>query len=934
MKLYEGRFPRAHENPAHRMPLYSIGHREREKPIMRFAKIEKHRLKPLWMGSLSFLIPVLLMLLTFFSIGIHPFGDKGFILVDGKLQYVAFFSEYIRQIKASELPFFSRYFGFGLNFFGTWANYLASPANLLLLLFPATHILDGIVTVYLAKVGLCGITFYIYARRILSSESWKALLFSTSYALSGFVLYYSDNMQWMDGVIWLPILIMGLETLYRKGRCGFYPFIVAILVVSNFYISVLTGVFCLLYCFYIVFREPNDPLRVSKRNFLLKAGWNSLLGIGMAAFLLLPVYLQLKSQMNLTGQALPETWYTVNPFGTIGGLFIGRPDSLVDTSYPKLYAGLLPVTIAPFYFLSSQVKRREKWSAAIFLLLVFISFHISILVFVWQGLDYVGWFPYRYSFVFIFLLLTVAARAMNLPQEELRSHKKFRIVYYPVIAAICIFSILDFSRQDNLRLLLIAANLLFFVVWNYFLLKPGSSRALILIILCAELLINANVVFKMLNASAEYVNADTWTANYQSVENLIEENNLREQPGRTAIALQTISGNDPLLFSLKGIDYYSSAGDMELSNTLYQLGYDRYISDGYEISDNGGTLLSNSLLGVSSVIAEKSSVGEAAYPPLPYPGRHLLRRDQAGELTISKNPLALSCSYLVSPDILSFSMEKQQGNPFAVTDQLLSAMRGESLHTYKDVPVSIRASNADQKDTADGYRVFSIQNLKNTASVTMDFTGKGEEVPLYLYLDYDLLDQLSDVSGLSVRVVSDGKTEQIKKADLQTFPFVLSLGSYPNGEPIAVELEFRGQNLVIWDLRVAAQSADDLRDALAPLRDNPFELSWTSSCDLKITGNAQEDGVIFISVPYDAGWQATVNGKPASIRKVAGAFMGIETAAGKYDISLHYVPAGLKPGLYISITCAAAAILQVLLIRRRKRPDNGVPQDHSDLPQN
>ena len=872
------------------------------------------------MGSLSFLIPVSLMLLTLFSVGIHPFGDKGFILVDGKLQYVSFFSEYIRQIKAFELPLFSRFFGFGLNFYGTWANYLSSPVILLLLFFSKTHILDGIVTVFLAKVGLCGITFYIYTRRILSSEPWKALLFSTSYALSGFVLYYSDNLQWLDGVIWLPILIIGLETLYKKGRCGFYPFIVLILVVSNFYISVLTGGFCLLYCIYMVLREPNNPIRGYKRNFLLKAGWNSLLGIGMAAFLLLPVYLQLKSQMNLTGQGLPETWYTVNPFGTIGGLFIGRPDSLIDSSYPKLYAGLLPVTIVPFYFLSSGIKRREKLSAGIFLMLVFISFHISILAFIWQGMDYVGWFPYRYSFVFDFLLLTIAAKAMNLPREELQGHKKFRIGYFIVIAAVCVLSIVDFSRQDNLCLLLLTANLLFFLVWNYFLQKPNSSKILIILVLCAELLINANVVFKVLNANAGYVPSGNWTASCQSVEKLIEENNLREQPGRTSIALQTISGNDPLLFTLEGIDYYSSAGNIHLSNTFNQLGYDRYISDGYEISDNGGTLLSNSLLGVSSVIVEKTSLQEAAYPPLPFPARHLLRSDKIGELIIYKNPLALSGSYLVSKDILSFSMEEQQGNPFVITDQLLSAMRGESLSTYEDVPVSIKASNAEMNETTAGYRIFEIQNLEDTASVSLNFTGQGEQVPLYLYLNYDLLDQLPDVSGLVVHVVFGGKTLEIKKADLQTFPFVLSLGSFPAGEPVAVELEVKGQDLAIWDLRVAAQNADVVKDVLAPLRDNSFDMSWTSTSDLKITGRAEQNGVIFISVPYDTGWYATVNGKPVSIQKIAGAFMGIEVKAGDNTVSLSYFPVGLKPGIYITLSCATIAILQTIISERRKRP--------------
>lgn len=888
---------------------------------MRFTGVKKDQLRSFGMGSLSFLIPFFLILLTLSLSGIHPFGNKGFLLIDGKLQYVSFFSEYMRQIKAGELPLFSRYFGTGMNFFGTWAYYLSSPVNLLLLLFPGVHILDGITVVFMVKVGLCGTTFFIYTRRILLSDPWKALLFSTAYALNGFVVFYSDNMQWLDGVIWLPILILGIETLYKKGRCPFYPFVVTILILSNFYIAVLTGIACLLYCMYVVFRESKSDFPGSKLAFLFKVGWNSFLGIGMAAFILIPVYLLLKSQMNLTGQKFPYNWYTVDPLGTIGGLFIGRTDVFSTTGYPKLYSGLLSVVISPLYFLSAKIKKRERISTALFLLLVFLCFHLSILNFIWQGMDSVSWFPFRYSFFFVFLLLSIAAKAMNLPREEWSGHKKFRIGYFFIVVTICIVSFLNVWWQDDLVIvqLMLLSNLLFIICWNYFLWKP-SSKKLLLFLLCAELMIHAIVVFRYLDNSGVYINYDNWTQSYQSVEKRIEEDDLREQPGRTAVALQTITSNDPLLFSLSGIDYYSSAGNIGLSNALLRLGYLRYISSGYEISDNGGSLLSNSLLGVSSTIVEKTALEEMPYSPIPFPVRHLLRDDSIGELRVLKNPLALSSSYLVDKSILSFSMEDPDVDPFAMTDQLLSSMLGKSCITYTEVPVTEEISNAEIKERSSGSRDFVVQNLEEGASVSLHFTGQGENVPLYLYLDYDLIDKMPDVWALSVYVKFRDKEQQVKYPDLQVYPFVLSLGSYPAGEPVTVELKFRGQDLVISNLRIAAQDPDVVKAALKPLRDNQFDLSWTSSTAFKITGTANKDGVAFISIPYDSGWQATVNGKPAKVWKTAGAFMGIEVSEGENIIEMHFFPNGLQTGIYLSLFFTAAAVTQTIIpiIKRRR----------------
>jgi len=872
-------------------------------------------------GIFSFMLPVFLLALAFLVSGIHPLGGKSVLLIDSKLQYVSFFSEYIRQIRALEFPTFSRFFGPGMNFFGTWAYYLASPVNLLLLLFPKAYILDGMYTVLLVKAGLCGTAFYVYARRTLGSEQVKALLFSTSYALCGFVVSYSDNVQWLDGVIWLPILIMGIETVYRNGRCGYYSVIAAILIISNFYISVLTGVFCLLYCVYVVLRVRREDFPGSKRGFLLKIALQSLLGIGLAAFVLVPVYFIMRNQMSLFGQGGPQTPFTVNPFRTLGGLFVGRQDYVASSSFPKIYAGLLAVIIAPVYFLYEGIKKREKIVTALFLAVVFLCFHVSILNFVWNGLDFVGWFPFRYSFVFSFLLLTIAVKAINSPDAVLTKHLVFFRTYIIAVLLVCMTSFLLLWSTMNAAPLvtMIAVNFVLIVSFYYLLGKKPRGMSLLLLLVCLELFMNAVIVTATLNSEAKYADYNTWTASYNIVEKAIEENNLREKQGRTAILLGTISGNDPLLFGLGGIDYYSSAGNTLLSDTLYKLGYQRYISNGFEISDNGGSQLLNSLMGVSSTIMETSDLGPNGIPATVYPVRHILREDNLKGLEVINNPLALSTAYLVNRDVLSFTLKDSADDPFALTDRLLSSMLGKECTTYSAVPFTSDYANADILDKSPDYVLYTAQDPQESSSVTISFSGNGEAIPLYLNMSYSAVDRTQDAADLSVTILTDGKEQQIKYPDVSEWPSVLSLGSFPKGQPVTVEVRYSGQDLYIWYLRVISQDPKDIENALAPLLESQGDMQWTTSGTMRIEENAKADGVLFVSIPYDAGWRATVNGKPIEVLRAADAFIGIELEPGENVIEMSFFPEGLAWGLGISLASLAAAVIQIIVMKKRKR---------------
>ncbi|CAH0997218.1 hypothetical protein EMA8858_03361 [Emticicia aquatica] len=59
--------------------------------------------------------------------------------------------------------------------------------------------------------------------------------------------------------------------------------------------------------------------------------------------------------------------------------------------------------------------------------------------------------------------------------------------------------------------------------------------------------------------------------------------------------------------------------------------------------------------------------------------------------------------------------------------------------------------------------------------------------------------------------------------------------------------------------------------------------------------------ILFLSIPYDKGWSASVDGKMANIEKVDAGLMGILLEKGNHKIELTFEPPYVKEGTYLSL---------------------------------
>ena len=84
---------------------------------------------------------------------------------------------------------------------------------------------------------------------------------------------------------------------------------------------------------------------------------------------------------------------------------------------------------------------------------------------------------------------------------------------------------------------------------------------------------------------------------------------------------------------------------------------------------------------------------------------------------------------------------------------------------------------------------------------------------------------------------------------------------------------------------------------------------FTSKCNL------DKPALMFFSVPYEDGWTAYVNGKPAEIIKANLGFMAVEVPEGECEIRFDFFPKGLKLGAVICIIGIIIAIIYVYVFK-------------------
>ncbi|MCQ2539716.1 MAG: YfhO family protein, partial [Acetatifactor sp.] len=389
---------------------------------------KKNLRKEILVFVLSFFVPVGMFVAIWASQGITWNGEVTPLIYDMQAQYMPFLASLRYVLSGDASLFYNWTLGMGGSYLSMFAYYIACPLNLITVFFPIEEMPNAIYLLTLIKIGLCGLTFNTFLRfGINKKESRYAnVVFACCYALMSYNIVYSLCIMWLDGIIMLPLILLGIEQILDGKRGLLYCLSIGTLFFSNFYISYMVGIFAFLYLIHaMVIRYTKADMRLAIRSF-----WRfcvgTLIGGLLSAILLVPALTSYYSVSHVLSTGGVQYASDLSFIDVFTKFLPQQYDSLDYGGKPLIYCGTVMLFFCLAYFLQHR-SIKEKISTIILMAILMLGFWVTFVDVVWHGFRFPHCFLFRYSFVVPVIILLTAYRAYLDMKIE---NSQFRIVAY------------------------------------------------------------------------------------------------------------------------------------------------------------------------------------------------------------------------------------------------------------------------------------------------------------------------------------------------------------------------------------------------------------------------------------------------------------------------------------------------------------------------
>lgn len=251
----------------------------------------------------------------------------------------------------------------GENFESMFIQYFGNFTNLFSLLVEQKHLPLFFFLLTGTKVSLASITFLYFLRFFELKKTPLQITFSVLYGLSGYGLLYLINPLWLDSLVLLPLLILGVHryVYVHTKKLFITTFLIAVLN-NPTNLSVL-WVTCSLYFLLQTCLIQSSKLKTETLNYLKLFIWT----FGFSAFILLP--LVLTNPSFLIGISHSTEWLSFNWLST---LLLGSNETNL---FPTLTQSFLTLgtLMGCFLFFSQNHRSKTEKSYYAFFLIVLIG---------------------------------------------------------------------------------------------------------------------------------------------------------------------------------------------------------------------------------------------------------------------------------------------------------------------------------------------------------------------------------------------------------------------------------------------------------------------------------------------------------------------------------------------------------------------------------
>lgn len=566
---------------------------------------------------------------------VYPFGDNSFLTNDLKYQYIDFFAWFRRVLLGEANLRYSFSQGLGMNTWGLYSYYLASPFNLLCVLFPADKLTLFVFVISALKLGCIHISSAWYVQKRFGLSKPATFLLSASFTFCSWTVSNLRNPLWIDCLILLPVCAYGCYELIRRQRMARLVIATALNVMFCWYTAYISILFLCIFVlveFVDYVAEEGFSWKLMLDRALRFAGAIAL-GLLLSAWTFLPTILAMsKGGPVLALGPLLKTSLKSLIRGFLPGMWVN------DDSTPQFYCGVIMMLLAVSLLFNRAVSIKTRIATLFVTIILIASSVLSPLEYIWCGMRVPNGFYSRTAFLLSFFALWTAGYALQALKDHPKLHRAFRpAVILPLLA---LTAIELFANAHS--------------VWNQ--LYVGYSEN------------NNSVYVATATSTVKAIQDDDPTPFYRI--------------DRTTTRADSAALNEGLALGYDQLSSYSSANNSQAIALLNSLGY----SSVGEFSTRYAEpiLAVDALLGVKYAIVEQAP---ARYVAISEPG------DTAS--AVYENPYALNLGIAASKGIQNCTLEGE--NPFEMQNDMYSKILGHNVELYTEINARKTADSQDAK---------------------------------------------------------------------------------------------------------------------------------------------------------------------------------------------------------------------------------------------
>ncbi len=839
---------------------------------------------------ITFMLSLFIISLIFILNDVTPFGEKSLLCVDFYHQYGPMLGELYDKLHSGGNLIYSFNMGLGLPFFRNFFNYLSSPFNILIMLFSRNNLVTSYTFIIGLKAVIASCTFVYFLSHKFNTKELFLIPLGIIYAFSAYYSAYYWNMMWLDGLVFLPIIALGIEYLVKDGKWKLYTISLALMLVSNYFIGYMICFFSV--CYFIIFNihelhfKKGEIKKALKKFFIniVKFGFASLLAGALVAVVLIPLFKSIAS-ISASHGTIPLTQYykfTVEDYLKFHLTGVPTTTFASDSiTAPNISAGILSVALLLAFILNFEIPIKTKICYLLLLGVFIIAFFNPTLDYILHGMHVPNDLPYRYSFIYTFIFVTIGSyAAVNMK----------KLPYILSIGGYVFLMVLLLSITTDswtgLNSNMIYINMILLTL--YFIFYSGtkfisSLKNVFFLALAAVAAIDV-VVSINYNWNITQV-LETFYQDYNETEELLQYvDNYDNSEFYRIENVQMMTLNDPSWYNYHGMTTFTSMAYEDMAILQHKLGLPgNHINSYYYVQT---TPIYDLMFDMKYFIGNTND--DKRYTPI-----------KTIAETANQFNYNVSLGYGTNKELKDWYYNSS--NPFDNQNDYIEKATGINNVLEKMSPTSTN----------------EIYNDGSFYIVEYEYDNPGDNMYFYTEsyaVDYFIIgtclyyrnDNYTNYEGVSDKIYysmldnyDETKIINIKSEDKKVYVYVGYNSYIPNA------------------FNMYTINQDKFKDAFNYFNNNKMNITKFRESYIEAYINTDLD-YVYTSIPYDEGWSVYVDGKKVETYKLANALLTFDITPGTHKIEFKYRPKFFLLGLIISIISIIILIISFKLDKKKK----------------